>query len=52
MNEEIDDNFICGICLRMINLPIKLDNCTHILCQMCIDNLSNKYGCNRCPFCR
>ncbi len=42
------NNDICGICLDKYNLPVKLPNCTHIFCFLCIKSVSA----SSCPLCR
>ena len=46
--DEIDEDFICGICREVLRDPLNLETCPHLLCRKCTQGVKNKV----CPKCR
>lgn len=46
-----NDDLMCGICLEVVNLPVKVPSCSHVFCFLCLKGVINRLG-KRCPLCR
>lgn len=46
-----NSDLLCGICLEIVNLPVKVPSCSHIFCFLCLKEVINSLG-KTCPLCR
>lgn len=46
-----NDDLMCGICLEVVNLPVKVPSCSHVFCFLCMKGVINRLG-KVCPLCR
>lgn len=46
---KITDEFLCPICLDVLNNPVYLPNCEHVYCMECIQNWMTKNKTQTCP---
>ncbi|GAW79510.1 RING zinc finger protein [Plasmodium gonderi] len=46
------ENYICPICLCLINDPVTLNTCFHSFCWKCLATAIQKYSMDKCPSCR
>ena len=46
-DEDIDDDFICPICLVVLQDPVYFPKCDHTFCRECINRSMQLY--NQCP---
>jgi len=37
VQEAVDENHLCSICLELYNRPISINNCRHIFCFNCLN---------------
>ena len=49
-NQNVDDDFTCGICHNVFDQPYRPDVCSHVFCKQCLFNSS--VNSNNCPTCR
>ncbi|MCL7036261.1 hypothetical protein MKW94_007984 [Papaver nudicaule] len=49
--EQIDDSFVCGICLELLHKPVVLA-CGHMSCFWCAHDAMNLRKESHCPICR
>ena len=52
MYNEVKEEHTCSICLGVFYKPILLKKCSHIFCEMCIDDASLEMDNKKCPLCR
>ena len=49
-NSEKLKNFMCSICIELVENPVMIKLCEHIFCQECLNSWSANNNC--CPDCR